>query len=306
MARNYIGIDLRPRQVGAVALQRHGRGVTLTAGRMAALPEGLIVPSLRQQNVSDRSRLVAILKDVVHPLAGSEERVSLALPDAAGALLLTEVEPLIRSKREGEEILRWQLRNRFGGDMSDLLLDFQVVDQREEGRQRVAVVVAARAVIAEYEDLLAELGYHALVLDFHALQLYNFYRPRLDLGSDTVMVAVEEGALSLQYFEGQKLAYQRCREIGSGLADAFREINRSVVAGQEHWPGLKRAQVFLHSDWTEIESLRDMLRSIFDREPTLLEPNIEKLAGAEIALGAGRVRGLVAAIGAAERLLPRA
>jgi type IV pilus assembly protein PilM len=304
MARTYLGLDLRSRQVGAAALRRHGREATLIGGRIAALPDGVVVPSLRQQNVRDRGRLAAILKDVLHPLAGSEERLALALPDAAGSLLLTEVEPPLRSKREGEEVLRWQLRSRFGGDMSDLLLDFQVLEEREEGRQRVAVAIAARSVVAEYEDLLAELGYHALILDFHALQLYNFYRPRLDLGSDTVMVAVEDGALSLQYFEGQKLAFQRCREIGVDLAEAYREINRSVVGGLESCPGLKRAQVFLHSDWVEIEPLREMVRSIFDREPALLDPHVEKLAGAEIALGAARVRGLVAAIGAAERLLP--
>ena len=47
-----------------------------------------------------------------------------------------------------------------------------------------------------------------------------------------------------------------------------------------------------------------MLHSIFNREPTLLEPNVEQLARGESGLGAGRLRSVVAAIGAAERLLP--
>lgn len=303
ISRQYLGLDLRPRQLGAVALCRKGRGMSLVGGRVVSLPEGVVLPSLRTPNIHDRPRLVAALRDVLHPISGREERLSVALPEGAGRVLLVDVEMPFKSKAEGLQILRWQLRNALPVDPAELCLDYQIIERKEDGGLKLAVAVMTRTVLQQYEEVLLESGYHGVVVDFHSLQLYNYYRARLDLGSDSVFVSVEDGALGMQCFEEHRLIFHRSREIGYDLDMVFRELTRSLVAAREVVPGLRRAQLFLHTDWPEQESLREALRVLLEREPTILEPHIQRLTVGDIDIPNWRARGLAAAVGAAERLM---
>jgi type IV pilus assembly protein PilM len=217
--------------------------------------------------------------------------------------LLVEVEMPFKSKGEGLQILRWQLRNTLPVEPAELCLDYQILERKEDGGLRLAVAVMTRAVLEQYEGVLEEAGYHGVVVDFHSLQLYNYYRPRLELGNDTVFVSVEDGALAMQCFEDHRLMFHRSREIGHDLDMVFRELTRSLVAAREACPGLRRSQLFVHTDWLEQEPLREALRLLFEREPTLLDPHLQRLTEGNIDLPDWRARGLVAAVGAAERLI---
>jgi len=303
ISRRYLGLDLRPRQLGAVALCRKGRSVTVVGGRVVSLPDDVVNPSLRTPNIIDRPRLVAALRDVLHPISGREERLAVALPEGAGRVLLVDVEMPFKSKAEGLQILRWQLRNALPVDPAELCLDYQILERKEDGGLRLAVAVMTRAVLEQYEGVLVEAGYHGVVIDFHSLQLYNYYRPRLDLGTETIFVSVEDGALSMQCFEDHRLMFHRSREIGHDLDMVFRELTRSLVAARDLCPGLRRSQLFVHTDWLEQESLREALRMLFEREPTLLDPHLQRLTEGDIDLPDWRAKGLVAAVGAAERLM---
>lgn len=303
ISRRYLGLDVTPGELRAVVLQRRQRVTRLIAGRVAPLPEGVLVPSLRARNILDRPRLVASLRDVLNPLAEREERLSVSLPDAAGRLLLAEVESPFKSRAEGEEVLRWQLKNSLPGEGKSLRLDFQVLGRRENGRVQLAVTTMAAEVLDQYEEILGEAGYHPSVIDFHSLHLYNFYRPRLDIGGDAILVAVEGGVLGLHYLEGHRLAFHRAREVGADSMAVFRELRRTLVGAVGSCPGMKRAEVFVHSDWSEREELTAALNGLFEREVTWLEPHLQRLAVGPLELPAWQLCNLTAAVGAAERFL---
>lgn len=304
MARCYLGLDLHPRRLAAVALRRRRRGLhQLTAGRVADLPDGVLALSARTPNILDRSRFVAALHEVLHPLAAGEERLAVALPDAAGRVLLTDVDAPFASRREGEEILRWQLRGSLPNEGQGVRLDYQELGRSEAGKVRLAVAAIAGSVLDQYEEVLQAAGYHATVIDFHSLQLYNYYRPQLDLGSDTLLIALEGGILSLQYFEKRQLAFHRQREIAPEIGAVFRELNRTLTGAVETVPGLRRAAVFVHHDWPVREELAEALQALFEQETIWLDPHLERICAGRIELPPWQARGLVAAIGAAERLI---
>jgi type IV pilus assembly protein PilM len=83
----------------------------------------------------------------------------------------------------------------------------------------------------------------------------------------------------------------------------FQETNRSLVGYREDHAGLHRSAVFLHTDWEEREELLEALRCVFERDIVLLDPHLDRLGGPL----AGRLSWgsaiLVAAIGAAERMM---
>jgi len=301
--RTYLALDIASGHLRGTALHRRGKGSALAGARSIALPDGVSALSVRRPNVLDGRRFVDSVREVLDPLAGREERLALSLPDTVGRLLLTEVETAFKTKQEGGDILKWQLKGSLG-DPRDIHLDYQVLERRENGRFRLAVAAIERVVLQQYEDLIVEAGYHATIIDFHSLNIYNYYRPRLDLGEDSVLVSVEGGALSLQVFQDRMLVFHRAREVAPSPRQLFQELSRSVVGSLDQFPGLRRAKLYLHSDWPEPTPLEEAVRSAFERpDLVLLDPHLERLAGGEQPRGAREAHALVAAVGAAERMM---
>lgn len=303
MARRYLGLDLNPRRLAAVALRRQRGTGELVSGRIIDLPDGVITPGLRTPNILDRGRFVAAMQEVLHPLADGVDRLSVALPDAAGRLLLAEIDSRFTSRREGEEILRWQLRSSLPNEGQDVRLDYQELGRREDGKTSLIVSAIARNVLDQYEELIQESGYHPAIVDFHSLQVYNYYRPQLDLGNDALLISLEGSVLNLLYFEAHKLAFHRSRSVEQDVDAVFRELNLSLTGALGARPGVKRAGVFVHNDWAEKEDLAEALRGLFEQEISWLDPHLERICAGRIDLPPWQSRGLVAAIGAAERLL---
>jgi type IV pilus assembly protein PilM len=259
---------------------------------------------MREPNILEPRGFVKAIGEVLNPLAAGEERIALSLPDGSGRVLLTESESAFKSKKEGVDILKWQLKNSLPGDPKDVQLDYQVLKKSDSGRYTLAVAMIASRVLNQYEELLSEAGYHAAVIDFHSLHVYNYYRPRLDLGEDFILVGVEGGWLSIQFFEGRVLVFHRAREVQTSPVRVFQELSRSVVGCHENFPGFRRATLFLHSDWPDRQPLVDAVSSAFERDEVVqLEPHLERIAAPAPHMTSGSLRSLVAAVGAAERML---
>lgn len=303
MRRTYLGLDISPGELRAVALRRKGKGAVLRGGRVFSLPSETLVPSLREPTIHDLKRMAEGIREVLDPIAEREERIALSLPEGVGRVLLTEVENPFKSRDEGLEILKWQLKTSFPVDPREVRLDYQLLGRRENGRYRVILSVVAVKVMDQFEELLAGLGYFPRLIDFHSLHLYNYYRPRLDLGDDFVLVGIEGGSLSLLFFQGQVLNFHRCREVGADPSAVFKELNRSLVSCQENFPAFRRAAVYLHSDWKEVKDFLLPLQLVFEREIVLLNPHLERLLPPAGTSAATQGRSLVAAIGAAERMM---
>ena len=301
--RTFLGLDITAGGLRAVALRRRGKGAVLAGGRILPLPEGVLAPSMKEANIRDIRRLAEGIREVLDPLAGREERIALSLPESSGRVLLTEVETPFKSRAEGLEILKWQLKGNLPVDPRDMRLDYQILGRRETGRYRVVASVMAEKILGQYEEILAGLGYFPRVIDFHTLHMYNYYHPRHDLGEDFVLVGVEGKGMSLQFFQGNALCFFRSREVGSDAGIILQEITRSLVSCQENFPSFRRAPVFLHSDWSEAPDLVPPLKAVFDRDVVLLNPHLERLTPPAGTLTVSQGPSLAAAIGAAERMM---
>lgn len=302
--RTYPALDVTPGELRGVALHRKGKGVSLDDGRVFSLMQGELSLSLREPNIPEPRRFVEAIRKVLDPIAAGEKRIALSLPDSVGRVLLAETETAFKSKKEGVEILKWQLKNSLPGGPKDVQLDYQILKKSDTGRCTLAVALIANPVLHQYEELLSEAGYHAAVIDFHSLHVYNYYRPRLDLGEDFILIGVAGSALSIQFFQGRVLAFHRAREVQTSPVQVFQELSRSVVGCHENFPGFRRATLFLHSDWPDRQPLTDAVRSALEREEVApLEPHLERLTPASLHVKSGSLPSLVAAVGAAERLL---
>jgi type IV pilus assembly protein PilM len=256
----------------------------------------------KQPNVTDPRRFVEALRRTLEPLASGEERIALTLPDRVGRTYLLEVETAFKTRQEGIDILKWRLKGNLPVPPQQVQLDYQVLERREDGRQRLIVAAIALPVLEQFEELFETAGRHAVQVGFHSLSLYNYYQPRLDLGDEFLLLGMENSQLSMMYFSARALAYQRVREMAPEPGQLFRELSRSLADASAAHPALPRCPVFAHVDPGLPATLRDVLESTLEREVRVLDPQLKRFAG-EAAIGLPATGAVLAAISAAERLM---
>jgi type IV pilus assembly protein PilM len=300
--RVFVGIDIQPGGLYLAALQRNRPHTRLVGLRFESL-EGVLDVSTRQPNIRDARRFIDGLRRGVDALANGEERIALSLPDRAGRIYLTDVDAPFKTHQEGIDVLKWQLKTSLPAPPAQTRLDYQVLDKRDDGRQHCIVAAIAKPVLEQYEDLVNEAGRHAVQIDFHSLSIYNYYRPRLDLGEEFILVGLERGLLSIQYVLGHGLCYQRVSVLKADPQRIFREINRTLVEAYKSFPAMKRCAVLAHVDPDMEGEIDNLLSAAFEREVKFLDPALKRFDGAVRTGGLQPVGSVVAALGAAERMM---
>jgi type IV pilus assembly protein PilM len=301
--RNYIGLDLQSNVIRAVSMQRRGMSLNLLDGKMIGLEPGVLSPSFRRENILDVEAFVSALREVLDPISGAEERISLALPERAGRIILTQVETPLVNKTEGIEILKWQLRDALPAD-GELHLDYQVVDRDESGRQQVLVTAISEVVLLQYEECFNRAGYGAQKIDFRSLCQFNYYHKRLGSDENFVFLLVEDKSLVIQVYQNQIPVYHRACEISGDVESVYRELSRVLSGERSRLGGLRRETIYLHSSLEENDELVEVLKSLFERDTILLlDPDLSRPGSQMPGLDNKQMRSLITAIGAAERLL---
>lgn len=297
--RTFLGVDLSPQGFRAVALRRHGRDVDLVGARTLHHVPSVVRFSMLEPNLVDRFRFVSQLREILAPLADREERIALSLPDRVGRMLLTEVETGFKTRQEGLEILKWQLKGSLPDEPRHTRIDFQNLGQTESGSHRFLVAVMRADILKEYEDAIEEAGFGAAHIDFHSMNLYAHYRSRFNLDEALVLVGLEGDSFSLHYFLQGQLVYARSKVVGNQSQGLFQELSRTLVSAGGSFPAMRKASVFLHTDSDDLETVRSTVEGCFDKSIHNLDP--QKYSGLE--LRNAKPQALVAALGAAERLM---
>jgi len=301
MRRTYLGLDLASDQLTAVAVQR-GRPVARLAGVRREPVAGLVELSSRRPNVTDSRRFVEVLRRLLDPLAGGEERIALTLPDRTGKVHLVDMETPFKSHQEGLDILKWRLKANLPVAPQQIQLDYQIIERRETGHFRCLVAAIAKPVLEQYEALVEAAGRHAVQVELHSQSLFNYYRPRLDLGEEFLLIAVERRQLALMYIAGRALVYQRVRECAPEPELLFQELSRTLAEAAAVHPALQRCPVFAHLDPDQGSAVREVLAATTERELRVLDPQLKRFVGGAT-LGLPPSGSVLAALGAAERLI---
>lgn len=298
--RIFLGLDIGPDDLRAVALRRAIKKPAVLVGtRSVPLTEGILQLGLREPNILQPEEFVEAVREVLEPLAGRENRLAVTLGAGTGLVMVTEVESAFKSRLEGEEMLRWQLKNRLPVAPSEMHLDYQVLEKTSTGRFRLLVGAMVAAVLNQYETIFTAAGFNPISIDFHMLSLSNYYRPRFDFGNDFILLAIDGMEIGLLYFQGGVLRFYRARQMGRNSTRLIQELHRSLVTCQEEFPASGRAAVFLHGYGPRMDSLRETVSEIVERDVIALNRIQENVPDLELE----NPLPLAAAIGAAEGMM---
>lgn len=301
LRRSYAGVDVNVSGLALAALQRERSASQVTGTRLESL-DGVFEFSSQHPNIRDSRRFIEALKRGMDLLAFKQERIALSLPDRVGRLYLTEVEEPFRSHQEGIEILKWKLKDSLPTEPARVKLDFQVMNKRQDGHLRCLASAVALPILEQYENLISEAGLHAVVIDFHSLNFYNYYHSRTAFGEEFLLVGLEIDRMTVQCFSDGALVYQRVRPGCQNREELFLELHRTLVEAQTSFPTIASCAVYVHLDSDLDDELQALLSASFEGEVTILDPQFERLSDNEPSSLPSR-GALVAAIAAAERLM---
>lgn len=303
-SRQALGIDIHHDGAHLTVAVADKRVPKLVKYAIAEFPAETVRPSLREPNVVNPGVFVARLREAYLQLLTNVRRVSVSLPDSAGRVVLLNLETRFKNRAEGVDIIRWKLKKNFPLDINLMHLDYQIVQEKENGELAVLVSLIARDVIKQYEDLLLEAGVQPAGIDFTSFNIYRLFAPRLELTENVALVTWYGGTVGLLFFHAGMLEFYRAKEFVFGTGDSnrlFREINGSVLAFREKYPGHTMDEVYCFCPREDAGSFLAVVGEATGRDPLLLD--VEKV----ITCAEGTARDgmtlfrLAAALGAATR-----
>jgi hypothetical protein len=163
-----IGLE---RGVASVVHVEKGRGNSCTVRRAATLniSESIINPSFEEQNIPDVPQLASVLNELA-TTAGlmKQKRWSLSLPEATTRTVVITMESQGQSAAEAQDVIRWKMERGFGAPLEELSISKDKLQKDVQGRERYLAIGTRRDVLAEYEAVLATLGWRTgLILPRH-------------------------------------------------------------------------------------------------------------------------------------------
>ena len=278
----------------------------LTAYGTAAFPGDTVQFSLREANVRNPSAFVATIREMYLRLLTNVRQVSLSLPDAAGRVVLLDVETRFKNRDEGADVIRWKLKKTFPFDINEAHLDYQVLQEKETGEMAVLAALIARPVVRQYEDLLVEAGLEPNRIDFTTFNLYSLFSGRLELADNSLLITCYGGVVGILILSGGVLEFYRAKEMPGDSFDPnriFREINSSFLVYQGKYPGHSPTEAFCIYPGDDAAAFCALVAEATGLEPVVLD--VERVVTRENGLVLDRrtLQTLTAALGAATRNL---
>ena len=141
-----------------VAARAAEKALNLEAATAAPLAAGILTPGLQQANVTDRAKLLPMLRDALAAVAGRSRDVCVVIPDASTRVLLLDFETLPEKPVDADAVVRFRLKKSLPFDVDQAAVSFD--RQGTTNPVRVVAAVTPRAVLEEYESLVRDAGYN--------------------------------------------------------------------------------------------------------------------------------------------------
>jgi hypothetical protein len=156
--KQFIGLDIAATTIKAVRIARVKRTWRLLENHVLPLPEGVLKPSFKNDNIVDTGRFTETLQLLVSHLEVKTATVGLSLPSEIVKTLIQGYQKLPDSRAEVEKFIGWSMERSFHFPVQSAQIGYQAIGQDADGVNQLLVTVAMRNVVAQYEALLQRLG----------------------------------------------------------------------------------------------------------------------------------------------------
>ena len=277
-----VAVEIAAGRVSAASLEWRGGQPVVAAHASELLPDGALVPSLTAVNAHDRAAVLGALGRLLEKL-GRPRRIGLILPDVVAKVSIVRFEQVPSKAQDLDQLVRWQVRKSAPFAIEDAQVSHVSGHRAADGHEFV-VTLAKRDVVQEYEQLCAEAGAHAGIVDLATLNVVNAVLAGSGAPTgDWLLVNLAADYTSIALLRGANLIFFRNRatDTEGTLADL---VHQSAMYYEDRLKGAGFSRVIIAgasaahaSQAADIEQLR---RSLEDRLKTPIESVDPRLAAA--------------------------
>lgn len=228
-----LGIEITSSAVRLAALSGRGANLSVIHAKTADLPSGMVAESYASPNIRDAKGLSAVLRECLEGGPQRLRRAALSLPDGVFRVQTLEFDQLPSKPADRERLIRWRIEKSAAFDLSDTTLRYEVLRRQESGFT-VLACAAKHAVIAQYEELLMELGLEPWNVGLSSFYVLNLYAPVMMRKSSVFALAhLTEDAFTTIVTEAGGARFYRYKDVKRGVAAGIksrfvREIEDSL------------------------------------------------------------------------------
>jgi type IV pilus assembly protein PilM len=184
-----VGLDIGSSAVKAVVLRRARAGWSLVTAGEAPMPEG----SLQDGTASEPTAVSEAVGGLLDSLKLRRARVATAL--SGHSVIVKRLSLPSMSQAELSEAIPWEAEQYIPFDLSEVQLDYQVINQGEATKSSldVLLVAAKRDRIDDRAGIISQTGRRPVVLDIEAFALANAYRMNYPERTDALAALVHVG-----------------------------------------------------------------------------------------------------------------
>lgn len=266
-----VALDIAADRVSAASLEWRGGKAYIAAHAVEPLADGVLVPSLTAPNIHDRAALATSVNRVLERM-GRPRRVGLVVPDVVAKVSLVRFEKLPPRPQDLDQLVRWQVRKSAPFPIEEAQVTYVPGTHAADGHELI-VSLARRNIVEEYEQLCADAGAHAGLVDLATFNVVNaVLAGSAAPGADWLLVNVAVDSASIALLRGPHLIFFRNRtaDTDGTLADL---VHQTAMYYEDRLQGAGFSQVLLAGgagarDITGVEQLR---ASIADRLRTRVD-----------------------------------
>jgi type IV pilus assembly protein PilM len=272
-----VAVEIAVGRVSAASLEWRGRQAVVAAHATEPLSETALAPNLAGPNVRDRAMIVAAVGRVLERV-GRPRRVGLVIPDAAAKVSLVKFERVPARVQDLDQLVRWQVRKAAPFPVEQAQVSYVPGLAAPDGQEFV-VSLARRDVIEEYEQLCADAGAHAGIVDIATFNIINaVLAGSAAPAADWLLVNVAADYASIAILRGPHVIFFRNRTADSDgtLADL---VHQTAMYYEDRLKGGGFARVILAglaapgvALAAEAEQLRRSLQERIGTEVEAIDP----------------------------------
>ena len=183
-----VGLDIGSSAVKAVVLRRGRAGWSLVAAGEAPIPEG----SFQDGTATEPTAVSGAVGELLDSLRLRRAKVATAL--SGHSVIVKRLSLPSMSQAELAEAIPWEAEQYIPFDLSEVQLDYQVINaETTKSALDVLLVAAKRDRIDDRAGIIAQTGRKPVVLDIEAFALANAYRMNYPERTDALSALVHVG-----------------------------------------------------------------------------------------------------------------
>ncbi|MFH0778492.1 MAG: type IV pilus assembly protein PilM [Candidatus Eisenbacteria bacterium] len=187
--KSAVGLDLGSSSVKVAEVGEDREGATLTRfGIAELLPEAIV-----DGEIMDRQAVVDAIRNLFETKSIKNKRVATAV--SGRAVIVKKILMDRLSEDDAREAIHWEAEQHVPYDVSDVVLDFQILKTDVGPKQmQVLLVAAKREMVNVHSELIREAGLIPELIDVDAFAVQNALEANYDFSPEDVVAFINIGA----------------------------------------------------------------------------------------------------------------